>query len=276
MAIVSKRALRREEEGESIFVSMTDLAVSFLFILLVLLAFFATQIHLKEAEKEIQDPLATYLQSAASQRERFLKDIKRRIEHESGIKVTVFTEEGLIRLAADEFFESGKWEVGPQSNPEAYRIAEAIADAFMAVLPSYTLGSQSRYDSEINPVYTLIETVQIEGHTDSDPIMRSRGELIDNLDLSSRRAAAMFRVIQDKEPRLLELFNLKDFPVMSFSGYGDLRPLPDKGGLSEDEIKRRNRRIDLRFILQTPRDVQEIESIKDALRQSGAELRSNE
>lgn len=274
MAIISKRALRREEEGESIFVSMTDLAVSFLFILLVLLAFFATQIHLKEAEKEIQDPLATYLQEATSQRERFLKDIKRRIERESGIKVTVFTEEGLIRLTADEFFESGKWEVGPQSNPEAYRIAEAIADAFMAVLPSYTLGSQSRYDSEINPVYTLIETVQIEGHTDSDPITRSR--VIDNLDLSSRRAAAMFRVIQDKEPRLLDLFNLKRFPVMSFSGYGDLRPLPDKGGLSEDEIKRRNRRIDLRFILQTPRDVQEIESIKDALRQSGAELRSNE
>ena len=43
MAIIAGRARAREEEGESGFVSMTDLVVSFLFIVLVLLAFFATQ-----------------------------------------------------------------------------------------------------------------------------------------------------------------------------------------------------------------------------------------
>ena len=44
MAIAGLRRRHVEEEGESVFVSMTDLTVSFLFILLVLLAFFATQI----------------------------------------------------------------------------------------------------------------------------------------------------------------------------------------------------------------------------------------
>ena len=48
MAIISERSRKREEEGESVFISMTDLSVSFLFILLILLAFFATQIKPEE------------------------------------------------------------------------------------------------------------------------------------------------------------------------------------------------------------------------------------
>ena len=43
MAAVAPRYRPREEEGESVFVSMTDLTVSFLFVILILLAFFATQ-----------------------------------------------------------------------------------------------------------------------------------------------------------------------------------------------------------------------------------------
>ena len=48
MAVAGMRRRHAEEEGESVFVSMTDLTVSFLFILLVLLAFFATQIQPEE------------------------------------------------------------------------------------------------------------------------------------------------------------------------------------------------------------------------------------
>ena len=38
------RVSREEEEEESVFVPMTDMTVSFLFILMLLLAFFAVQI----------------------------------------------------------------------------------------------------------------------------------------------------------------------------------------------------------------------------------------
>lgn len=375
MAIVTERARRREEEGESVFVSMTDLSVSFLFILLILLAFFATQIHpentvpreelekalarievlelqvadlqkqveemslenhllreilaakdmeleelraalneqfdriaflrdaiskkdariaaleekvhtleLRVAELEAEvdrlnkrrlDPLATYLQLATLQRRKFLEDMKQRIESTAGIKVTVFAEEGLIRLAADEFFESARWQVDRKINPEAYRIAVAIAHAFKEVLPPYTLGPQSRFDPDQNGAFALIETVQIEGHTDADPI-RSGGILLDNLDLSSRRAADMFRAIRDEEPGLLQFLNLRDVPVLSFSGYGALRPLKTPSGLSPEEVKRRNRRIDLRFILQSPQSEREIEHIRQALQQSGAKVAPDE
>ncbi|MDF1721108.1 MAG: hypothetical protein P1U65_10570 [Minwuia sp.] len=375
MAIVTERTRRREEEGESVFVSMTDLSVSFLFILLILLAFFATQIHpentvpreelekalariealklqVADLEKQVEelllenhllreilaakdmelkqlraalneqsdriaflrdaiskkdaridaleeevrtlelrvaeleaevdrlnrrrlDPLATYLQLATLQRRKFLEDMKKRIESTAGIKVTVFSEEGLIRLAADEFFESARWQVKREINPEAHRIAVAIAHAFKEVLPPYTLGPQSRFDPDQNGAFALIETVQIEGHTDADPI-RSGGILIDNLDLSSRRAADMFRAIRDEEPGLLQFLNLRDVPVLSFSGYGALRPLKIPSELSSEEVKRRNRRIDLRFILQSPQSEREIERIRQALRQSGAEVAPDE
>lgn len=50
------RSRRTEEEGESAFISMTDMAVSFLFIVMILLAFFATQINRNEmVPKELLD-----------------------------------------------------------------------------------------------------------------------------------------------------------------------------------------------------------------------------
>lgn len=50
------RSRRTEEEGESAFISMTDMAVSFLFIVMILLAFFATQINQEETvPKELLD-----------------------------------------------------------------------------------------------------------------------------------------------------------------------------------------------------------------------------
>jgi len=44
----SGRRRSEEEEGESVFVSMTDMTVSFLFIVMILLAFFATQVRPSE------------------------------------------------------------------------------------------------------------------------------------------------------------------------------------------------------------------------------------
>lgn len=48
MRASSRRAERHEEEEESAFVSMTDMTVSFLFIVMILLAFFASQLHNKD------------------------------------------------------------------------------------------------------------------------------------------------------------------------------------------------------------------------------------
>ncbi|PJK28315.1 hypothetical protein [Minwuia thermotolerans] len=335
MAILSGRTRRQEEEGESVFVSMTDLSVSFLFILLILLAFFATQFRsdqtipleehvrvvgqltaerdearreadtlrvriadleelvekrdrriaelerlLADANRKIEkletqirelqvpDPLSEYLRQATDQRNLLLSELKKRIEEKTGIKVSIDQDSGLIRLSADELFASGQWRVTTDPEGTAYNIATAIAEALIAVLPPYAVGEGGHFDPEKNRNSVLIETVQIEGHTDVVPVS-GRGELIDNYDLSARRAAEMFRVmIGSNDRRLMKFRNLSGHPVMSFAGYGELRQLPRLPGASETDNNRRNRRIDLRLILQLPRSVDEIDKIKDALRNS--------
>ncbi|MEC9344626.1 MAG: hypothetical protein VYB54_00260 [Pseudomonadota bacterium] len=335
MAILSGRTRRQEEEGESVFVSMTDLSVSFLFILLILLAFFATQFRpdqtipleehkrivgeltaerdaalaeverldgiiadlrvnlaqrdariadleqtlwrawkrIKELEDRIRelqvpDPLSEYLRQATDQRNLLLSELKKRIEERTDIKVSIDQDSGLIRLSADELFASGQWRVVSDPDGAAFNIALAIADALAAVLPPYTIGEGGRFDIEKNRYSALIETVQIEGHTDVVPVS-GRGELIDNYDLSARRAAEMFRVMAGASDRQLMRFrNLSGHPVLSFAGYGEMRPLPRQPDTSEQDNNRRNRRIDLRVILQLPRSVGEIDKIKSALRDS--------
>lgn len=404
MASLARRGRRKEEDGESVFVSMTDLSVSFLFILLILLAFFATQFHSEqtvplevhqaeitkrdrtirevEAERdtanaEVQklklqinqlqneaiqrdlrienleveirrliaihqleiskrdrtirnvkterdiaktenqtlnvqvnqlrqeivqykqrfdtleatirklkvkimaleviieklrrmttDPLARYLQDATKQRNHLLVEIKKRIEENAGIKVTIDQDNGLIRLSADELFASGQWRVVGQEKSTVHQIAVAIARALMDVLPPYTFGPDSRFDHTANPAGALIETVQIEGHTDAVPVS-GRGELLDNFDLSARRGAEMFRVMIDQEDGLLKHFqNLRGMPVLSFSGYGEMRPLERQPGMNDVDYNRQNRRIDLRVILQTPQNMEEVQRIRDRLARS--------
>ena len=136
------------------------------------------------------------------------------------------------------------------------------------MLPPYTLGPAGRFDATINTSSALIETVQIEGHTDAVPVS-GRGELIDNYDLSARRGAEMFRVMTEPaDGRLLEFRNLSGMPVMSFAGYGEMRPLPRLPGMSDADYNRQHRRIDLRVILQMPRSIEEVGRIRQQLRLS--------
>lgn len=65
MAIAGVRRRHVEEEGESVFVSMTDLTVSFLFVILILLAFFATQFKPEETVSRVEhDALEAELSEA--------------------------------------------------------------------------------------------------------------------------------------------------------------------------------------------------------------------
>ena len=51
-------------------------------------------------------------------------------------------------------------------------------------------------------------------------------------------------------------------PILSVSGYGEFRPLAPESGESAESFKQRNRRIDLRILMASPRsdDARKIES----------------
>lgn len=266
MAIAHLRHRRTEEEGETVFASMTDLTVSFLFIILILLAFFATQFKPEETEvREEPDKLAVYLEDVSTVRANLLERLAERIRGQiPGIRVTVVAADGVIRFRGDDLFGSGQWRIRPGSTAD--RVSRAVSDALADTLPCYTVGSRASFSASCNGAFAAIETIQIEGHTDSIPIgdsLQEREQMLDNRDLSARRGAETLRAAADRyRPDLMDFRNLHGQPVLSFAGYGAMRPIDPRDA---PEARAVNRRIDIRFIMQTPQNLREVEEIRERL-----------
>lgn len=278
------RAIRRrqhEDEDESAFVSMTDMTVSFLFIVMILLAFFASQlrdsrtvprieyeaivlerdrlkkevVELREKLKQLIDrPIETYLATVAKQRQYILENLKTKLTTDfPDLQVEISDEMDALRFKGDGLFKTGSSEL----RPDKRRIVEGIASRLGELLPCYTLGPRSSWNSRCNAVGAAIEAVLIEGHTDSD------GQDNSNLTLSTNRANETFFAMTKHEPHLVEYLNDRTQPVLSVAGYGKMRPVADNSTL---DGKATNRRIDLRIIMYTPRSLDDIRKVQEDLR----------
>lgn len=277
----SLRRHRHEEEEESAFVSMTDMTVSFLFIVMILLAFFASQfqepnkvsrkehdkvlaenLRLQSLVKSLQEQLnklknyqiEAYLAAVAKQRTKLLQDLQTKLKTDfPDLQVVISEEMDALRFKGDGLFLKGSSEL----RPEKKRIVESIATHLSEFLPCYTLGSRSSWRSGCNVEGAAIEAIQIEGHTDSDGLENN------NLTLSTNRANETFFAMQKREPGLVEFLNNRMQPVMSVAGYGKMRPVADNK--TQDGMAT-NRRIDLRIIMYTPQVPDDIRKIKEELR----------
>ncbi len=266
MAIGSRARRRGEERQDSAFVTVTDLTVSFLFVLLILLAFFASEFRPDEEEPDAEpEPLAAYLESAAATRLQILEFIAERLRANlPGLRISVVAADGIIRFRSDELFRPGQWRIPKGSMPE--RVARALGDALLDTLPCYTIGPAAAMPQDCEDVLAAIETIQIEGHTDDLPLLlalQERESMKDNLDLSARRGAETLRAMTDGyRPELMDYRNIRGEPVLSFAGYGSMRPIDDR---PTDTGRAANRRVDIRFILQTPQNLAQIERIRARL-----------
>jgi outer membrane protein OmpA-like peptidoglycan-associated protein len=281
----------QDEEEESAFVSMTDMTVSFLFIVMLLLAFFASQYSDKKtiprpiydtvvaardvatdelkklqarlAKLSAVDPLESYLVMSGTERTRILQNLQSQLRVDfPDLQVVISQEADALRFQGDGLFRSGASEL--RSDRRA--IVETIAARLEEILPCYTLGPTTRWTSECNPGGAIIEAVQIEGHTDSD------GSDNSNLLLSTARADITFMAMTAKEPNLVDHLNFRNQPVLSVAGYGKMRPVADNETV---QGKATNRRIDLRIIMYTPSRFEEIARIRNALNRgvSGGSLK---
>jgi outer membrane protein OmpA-like peptidoglycan-associated protein len=75
----------------------------------------------------------------------------------------------------------------------------------------------------------------------------------DNLDLSALRATSTFRELLRVKPELSLYQNPNGKPILSVSGYGAFRPVTAEPGELPEIFKQRNRRIDLRILMATPK-----------------------
>lgn len=241
------RRSRSEEEEESYFVSMADMMVGLLFIFIILLLYFALQF------RQTTDALT----SAGQTRREILETLKERLDKRLkpyNLTVRIDAETGVLSLPNSILFDTGQFEL----KPEGRQAVGIVADELAAVLPCYADRLPGGPRCRGKPVAAnKIDAIFIEGHTDSDPLSGG-GVLRDNMDLSALRATNTFRQLTDAHPELEQLVNQsghQPVPILGVAGYGERRPVPDAVG-APDQIKAQNRRIDLRFLMVTPRSAE--------------------
>ena len=235
---------------------------------------------IKDLEKELEDyekrSMETVLDAISRDRKNLLMNIAQKLENLQ-IKVEVHYDSGIVRFGEKALkFGSGKYE----PDEAGISVITTLAKILSEELPCFTLGPHTKINTKCNPNSSIVETIQIEGHTDNVPVSAgtiAQGKIKDNLQLSTMRAAETWRVVADKNPEILEFFNAEyyedqDFDirfrpgqaVLSVSGYGDARPI-NKGNTNTANAE--NRRIDLRFIMMTPRSLDEADIIGNKIKQ---------
>lgn len=222
---------KHAEEGESYFMSMTDMMVGLLLIFIILLAYFALQLQSKTAE----------LTGANQTRAEILDDLQQSLK-DKGLQVEIDTKTGVLRLPDDVLFDKGQWELTDRGQAAISKVARAMVE----VLPCFTTSNLCKGARSPH----LIDAVFVEGHTDSDAMVGA----MNNYGLSVRRAETTFSMLQRNQPDLQKFRNKPEgepgsAPILGLSGYGPDRPISP--GNSE-AAKKRNRRIDLRFLMTTP------------------------
>lgn len=209
------------EASDSHWLPVGDLMAGLMFLFILALA--AYLLNMTELFEEIEGNNVL--------REELLNDIKNEMEEEHSLELIVIENQGVIRLEQGILFETGQADL----RESGQILLSALGEVMYSVL------SREKYQGEVNTIF-------IEGHTDSDPIVFSQ-EFQTNWDLSAFRAINTWKYLGESETRLEELLNENYEPLFSISGYADSRPIATN---ETEEGKRQNRRIDLRINMKPP------------------------
>jgi len=280
------------EEGENYFASMTDMMVGLLFIFLIMVAFFAYKLSrqaaveevvplskhenvleerdklrttVEEQESEIlelqtlleslqQNSLANYNQDSDNSRREILTSIRERVNRERpDLGLTIDFERGVLRLQGVDLFASSSTDL---LNPSTVSL---LALALKEQLGCY-IYSKHKTDN-CSKAVGFVETVYVEGHTDSLPLAGGyrRDGINNNLQVSTRRASNTYETLTTTAPDLIRYLNPAGFSIMSVSGFGSQRPIASN---ETRNGRARNRRIDIRIEMYAPRDESEMQVLK--------------
>jgi chemotaxis protein MotB len=149
--------------------------------------------------------------------------------------IRIDQETGVLSLPEEVLFDSGSATLTAAGRDLLNNVGNTIASR----LPCFVENQRRGRNCSSNPENHQIETIYIEGHTDSVPFATG---LRDNFDLSLQRARAVEQVLVSDTLRTYR--NRAGQPLFSLSAYADTRPLRNTS-----PADRRNRRVDLRIIL---------------------------
>lgn len=212
--------------------SASDLMIGLLFVFIILVVVLALEQRRQQAEIDRQragligasDPLFVVTGTVGAALKKVLPNIK------------VDEKTGVISLPEDALFASGSSQLSVSGQQVLIQAAEQLTYA----MPCYVDNQRERRACTTNPYNHEIETIFIEGHTDSIPFAVGNK---DNFDLSLARARAVNKILVQSTP-LSAYRNKAMQPLFSFSAYADTRPR-----LGTQPTDAENRRVDLRIVL---------------------------
>ena len=181
-----------------------------------------------------------------------LRQIKARLAA-SNFDVEIDEKTGVVRLPEAELFETARFNLTDQGR----RNVLILRDALEEILPCYSSSSNlvtriKRASKCSGASDNFVDAFFVEGHADSQPV-KSNNLFKDNQELSTKRAMNAYNLLFDSGT-LSTLTNSNDEYIMSVSGYGSNRPLCLEKTKS---CFAKNRRIDLRLVMEIPRALSE-------------------
>lgn len=211
-------------EDQNYMASAADLMIGLLFVFIIMVAFLALQNKTeKEASEGDKDPRGTVTLAIGN-------EIKNTLQ-----TVTIDPASGVITLPEELLFDSGSSEL---KDTAIQRLGETSVK-LTEVLKCFVANKRVNSKCKNNPYGHEIETIFIEGHTDSRPMNKVGG----NTKLSLDRAISVNNSLVYGTP-LTEFRNHQGHPIFSYSAYAENRPL-----IKNDPTDGRNRRVDLRIVL---------------------------
>lgn len=265
------------EAGENYFVSMTDMMVGVLFIFIIMLMIFALDFRTKadvqdnavEVAHQVAQKLADLQQDVKSEiasmersqqaRSKLLTTLKSELKAD-GMDVQIDEASGVLRLTEDAVrFDVSQSALLERSKANVDRIARVLARVIPTYVACQIAAGQNNCRAGID---SSIETVFIEGHTDSTGA--PGGDDRSNWQLSAERSVNTYREIVNVAPALRGLRNTRNEEIISVSGYASTRPIDPT---ENRDAYAKNRRIDLRFVMELdPRQrLKQIISLTDAM-----------
>jgi chemotaxis protein MotB len=232
---IKSEAYREDVEEAGYLASASDLMVGLLFVFIIMVVILSQRVELvtNENEKKHKDPLESAVSIIGQKMQK------------AGVEVHIDASSGVITLPADTLFPSGVAEL----NAKAVEVLNEARLSLNEILPCYIYSERNnRLNCPSNPGKVEIETIFIEGHTDSKPLQKG---IYTNWHLGLDRARAVYEVLTAGS--MISFKNERDLYTVGISSYADKRPA--KGALFDDS---KNRRVELRFVLAyKPEDLQE-------------------
>mgnify|MGYP000075892531 FL=1 len=219
----SNKRFKFDVDESSVWISISDLMAGLLIIFILALTFYI----LNFSEK------THHISKNQILKEQILKNIKKQMELR-GFIIHIDENQWVLRLENKTLYDSCAVDMKPLGK----KIVTALAR---------TMYSEFRKDEYKDH----LETVFIEGHTDTDRIIHhgKNCNFDSNWDLSTKRSINTWNEMTsgEGEPELGNLRNANRIRLFSVSGYGETRPL------TESWVKRAiNRRIDIRIAMIPP------------------------